>query len=275
MRLCPSRWAGGAALLLILGLTHSAAGQTTLAKLTYVENEVEARGPSGWKDAIEEGDFDIGQQLRTGPNGMARLQLPWMALSISPDSILRLPDEFFLSVLLEKGRAVLEAENHDSLKLVTPEGEIRGLGRAVVRREPGRTLVTCVTGRFLVEARGRGVVLEAGRGTIVAAGRAPTPAEDTPAPPTDEALWPGMDPVFANPGDTLDLVWEADAPAFQIEILPVGLDYVLYQRDVGPPPYQVKVPWSGAFRWRVASRDERGLEGVPSPEGLICIDLVK
>ena len=264
MRLCPSRWAGGAALLLILGLTHSAAGQTTLAKLTYVENEVEARGPSGWKDAIEEGDFDIGQQLRTGPNGMARLQLPWMALSISPDSILRLPDEFFLSVLLEKGRAVLEAENHDSLKLVTPEGEIRGLGRAVVRREPGRTLVTCVTGRFLVEARGRGVILEAGRGTIVAAGRAPTPAEDTPAPPTDEALWPGMDPVFANPGDTLDLVWEADSPAFQIEILPVGGDYVLYQRDVGPPPVQVSVPWRGAFRWRVASRNDRGLEGVPS-----------
>ena len=110
---------------------------------------------------------------------------------------------------------------------------------------------------------------------VVAAGRAPTPAEDTPAPPTDEALWPGVDPVFANPGDTLDLVWEAEAPAFQIEILPVGLDYVLYQRDVGPPPYQVKVPWSGAFRWRVASRDERGLEGVPSTEGLICIDLVK
>ena len=70
-------------------------------------------------------------------------------------------------------------------------------------------------------------------------------------------------------------MWEADSPAYQIEILPVGSDYVLMQRDVGPPPYQVKVPWRGAFRWRVASRDERGLEGVPSEEGLICIDLVK
>ena len=55
----------------------------------------------------------------------------------------------------------------------------------------------------------------------------------------------------------------------------MGRDYVLYQRDVGPPPAQVRVPWGGAFRWRVASRNDRGLEGTPSDEGLICIDLVK
>lgn len=275
MCLSPSRWAGGAALLLLLGLAMPATGQSTLATLTYVENEVEARGPSGWKDAEERGGFDVGQQLRTGPDGMARVQLPWMSVSLSPDSLLKLPDDFFLSLALDKGRAVLEAADEQALKLVTPEGEVRGRGRAVVRREPGRTLVTCVSGRFLVEARGRGVTLEPGRGTIVAAGRGPSPAEDTPPPPTEEALWPGLDPVFADAGESLDLVWEADAPAYQIEILPVGSDYVLYQRDVGPPPYPVKVPWRGAFRWRVASRDERGLEGLPSEEGLICIDLVK
>ena len=275
MCLSRARWAGGAALLLVLALTPSVAGQTALARLTYVENEVEARGASDWKSAIEGGGFDIGEQLRTGSDGVARLELPWMALSVSPDSVVRLPDEFFLSVVLEKGRAVLEAETHESLKLVTAEGEVRGQGRAIVRREGRRTLVTCVTGRFLVEAGGRGVTLEPGRGTIVAAGRAPAPPEDTPPPPAEEALWPGLDPVYAEPGETLDLAWEADAPAFQIEILPVGLDYVLYQRDVGPPPYRVKIPWSGAFRWRVASRDARGLEGVPSREGLICIDLVQ
>lgn len=275
MCLSPDRWVGGAALLLVLALTSSVAGQTALARLTYVENEVEARGASDWQSAIEGGGFDIGEQLRTGSDGVARLELPWMALSVSPDSVVRLPDEFFLSVVLEKGRAVLEAETHESLKLVTAESEVRGQGRAIVRREGQRTLVTCVTGRFLVEAGGRGVTLEPGRGTIVAAGRAPAPPEDTAAPPTEEALWPGLDPVYAEPGETLDLTWEADAPAFQIEILPVGLDYVLYQRDVGPPPYRVKIPWSGAFRWRVASRDARGLEGVPSREGLICIDLVR
>ena len=55
----------------------------------------------------------------------------------------------------------------------------------------------------------------------------------------------------------------------------MGADYVLLQRDVGPPPVQLSVPWGGAFRWRVASRDERGLEGVPSAEGLICVELVE
>ena len=276
MSLSPSRWAGGATLLLLLGAAAPSGAQGSLATLTYVENEVEARGAQGWRDAVEGAGFDVGAQLRTGPNGMARLQLPWMALSVSPGSSVRLPDEFFLSIALEQGRAVVESESLDALKLVTPEGEIRGQGRAIVRREPGRTLVTCVSGRFQVEARGRGVSLEAGRGTIVAAGRVPTAAEDAPAPPNPEGLWPGVDPVFAERGEALDLRWEeGNAPAFQIEILPVGSDYVLYQRDVGPSPYPVKVPWRGAFRWRVASRDARGLEGVPSTEGLICIDIAK
>ena len=54
----------------------------------------------------------------------------------------------------------------------------------------------------------------------------------------------------------------------------MGEDTVLLQRDVGPPPVRLSLPWRGAFRWRVAARDERGLEGVPSAEGLICVDLV-
>lgn len=269
-----SRCAGSATLVLLLGLAAPPVARASLATLTYVENEVEARGPTGWQEATEGGAFDIGQQLRTGPSGMAQLRLPWMTLSVSPDSAVRLPDDFILSIALERGRAVVESESQDALKLVTPEGEIRGQGRAVVRREPGRTLVTCVSGRFLVEARGRGVSLEAGRGTIVLAGRAPTAAEDATSPPNLEGLWPGADPVYAERGEPLDLFWEGgDSPAFQIEILPVGRDLVLYQRDVGPPPVQVSVPWRGAFRWRVASRDDRGLEGIPSEEGFICVEL--
>jgi hypothetical protein len=274
MSLSPSRCARGAGLLLLLGLALPTVAQGSLATLTYVENDVEADGAKGWQEATEGGAFDIGQQLRTGPSGMARLQLPWMALSVSPDSAVRLPDEFVLSIALDKGRVVVDSESQDALKLVTPEAEIRGQGRTVVRREPGRTLVTCVSGRFLVEARGRGVSLETGQGTVVAADRAPTAAENAPSPPSAEGLWPGADPVYAERGQPLDLYWEGgDSPAFQIEILPVGHDFVLYQRDVGPPPVQVSVPWGGAFRWRVASRDDRGLEGIPSQEGLICVEL--
>jgi hypothetical protein len=64
------------------------------------------------------------------------------------------------------------------------------------------------------------------------------------------------------------------APTYHLEVLPVGADYVLFQRDVGPPPFPLSLPWRGAFRWRVTARDQRGLEGVPSAEGLICVELV-
>jgi hypothetical protein len=97
----------------------------------------------------------------------------------------------------------------------------------------------------------------------------PDPAPD---PPTG-GLWPARDPVYVLPGDEVDLRWKASAPSHQIEILPEGSETVLMQRDVGAPPVRVQIPWSGAFRWRVASRDARGVEGPPSAEGLICVEL--
>ena len=265
---------GGVVLAALLAIPAWAAPPASLARLTYVENQVET-GTASWEQAVEGNDFDVGEGLRTGPEGVARLDLPWMVLSVGPGSELRFPDEHLLSVLLEKGRVALEAKSRESLKLVTPEAEVRGRGRAIVRREGQRTLVTCVEGGFEVQARGQGVRLSPGSGTVVSAGRAPTGAAEAPPPPRGESLWPGRDPVFTGRGEPLDLVWEAGAPSHHLEVLPVGADYVLLERDVGPPPVPLSLPWSGAFRWRVASRDERGLEGVPSAEGLICVELVE
>jgi hypothetical protein len=249
---------------------------SSFGRLSYVESAVEqATGTGDWRDAAEGGAFEIGERLRTGEQGLARLELPWMSLSLSPGSDVRVPDDFVLAAVLEKGRAVVEAEEHPVLKVETAEAEIRGTGRAVVRRESGRTLVTCLDGRFLVEGGGRGVSLSPGQGTVVTAGSRPSAAQEAPAPPAQEGLWPGGDPVFTDPGEALELRWEADAPAYQVEILPVGGDTVLLQRDVGPPPTRMAIPWSGAFRWRVAARDASGLEGVPSQDGLICVDIVE
>jgi hypothetical protein len=239
-----------------------------------VENQVEA-GAQSWEEAVEGGDFDVGKGLRTGADGVARLELSWMGLQVGPGSEVRFPDEHLLSFVLEAGRVLLEAETHESLKLVTAEGEVRGLGRGVVRREDARTVVTCVEGRFDVAARGRTVSLSPGEGTVVASGRPPTPPAKAPPPPRAESLWPGRDPVFTSRDEPLILRWEAGAPAYHVEVLPVGADTVLLQRDVGPPPASVLIPWPGAFRWRVAARDDHGLEGVPSAEGLICVDLVE
>ena len=52
----------------------------------------------------------------------------------------------------------------------------------------------------------------------------------------------------------------------------MGSDVVLLQRDVTASPVKIEVPWEGAFRWRVSARDARGLEGVPSADGLIAVD---
>jgi hypothetical protein len=194
-----------------------------------------------------------------------------MALTLSPGSTLRFPDGVLLQATLEAGRVLVEAPRLDTLKLVTDEAEVRGLGRAVVRRQAKSTLVTCLTGRFLVEAAGSVATLAAGLGTVVAAGQAPSAPQRVLPPPT-EGLWPALDPVYVTPSEPLELRWKGSAPGYQLEVLPVGSDVVLLQRDVAAPPVKIEVRWEGAFRWRVSARDARGLEGLPSADGLIAVD---
>ena len=247
-------------------------GALALARLSLVEHkvEVEKKGAK-WQAAVEDAPLQIGEALRTGPDAVARLELPWMALTLSPDSSLRFPDAFLLSATLDSGRALVEAPGLDALKLVTAEAEVRGQGRAVVRRQGRSTLVTCLAGRFFVEAKGAVVTLTPGRGSVVDAGRAPGAAQDVPTAPT-EGLWPAHDPVYLAPAEAVELRWKGNAASYQLELLPVGSDVVLMQRDVTASPVKLQVPWEGAFRWRVSARDPRGLEGVPSADGLIAVD---
>jgi hypothetical protein len=243
-----------------------------LARVSLVEHKVELEKQGAkWQAAVEGGPLVVGEALRTGPEAVARLELPWMALTLSPGSVLRFPDAFVLSATLESGRALVEAPGLDALKLVTGEAEVRGKGRAVIRRQGRTTLVTCLAGRFLVEGAGSVVTLTAGRGSVVAAGRAPGAPQEVLAAPS-QGLWPAQDPVYVAPAEPLELRWKGSAPGYQIELLPVGSDVVLLQRDVASSPARISVPWEGAFRWRVSARDERGLEGLPSMDGLIAVD---
>lgn len=246
------------------------AAAPALARLSFAEHRVELASARGWREAREGVAVLLGERLRTGAEAMARLDLPWMSMTLSPASAVAFPDGYLLSAVLEQGRVQLHADTREILKLVTGEAEVRGQGWAVVRREGKVTLVTSLAGRFLVEGAGKTVALPAGTGTIVRAGKPPLAPMALPAPP--EGLSPGADPRYAAPGDTVDLSWAPKGAAHQVEVLPVGSDHVLIQRDVGAPPWRVAIPWPGAFRWRVATRDERGLEGKPSAEGLICID---
>src|SRR5262245_2253196 len=244
---------------------------TALGKLTYVEKQVEqAAASAAWQAAREGGSLHMGERLRTGPSSLARIELPWMAFTVSPAAALNFPDEDILSAVLEQGRLALNAEAREILKVVTPEAEVRGRGRVVVRRDGQRTLVTAITGRFTVEGDGQVVVLGPGKGTIVTEKAKPLAPVDAPEPP--KGLRPGRDAIYVTPGTTIDLYASTTRAANQVELLPVGSDVVLLQKDLGAPPWKLELPWPGAFRWRVASRDERGLEGRPSADGLICVD---
>jgi hypothetical protein len=263
---------GVAAAALAAPARTPAPSTSALGKLTYVEQQVEQAGGSApWQPAREGSPLRLGERLRTGPSAVARIELPWMAFTVSPAAALSFPDQDLLSAVLERGRLALSAEAREILKVVTPEAEVRGRGRVVVRREGQRTLVTAIAGRFTVEGSGQVVVLAAGKGTVVSDKGRPLAPVDAPEAP--RSLKPGADPVYVTPGTAVRLDAANTRTANQIELLPVGSDVVLLQRDVGPPPWKLEVPWPGAFRWRVASRDERGLEGPPSADGGICVEL--
>jgi hypothetical protein len=263
---------------LSLAFASAASGAATLpqqrrplVRLTLIEPTAEvAAGGQGWQRAIEGAGLALGESLRLGPDAVARLELPWMALTLSAGGRLRFPDGLLLSAVLEKGRVLIESETHDSLKVVTQEAEVRGRGRAIVRRREGATLVTCLSGRFHVASAQGSVTLAPGQGSVALPRRPPSAPGAAPAAPRE--LWPGRDPVYVARAEPIDLRWKGDPPACQVELLPVGSDVVLIQREVGGEGTRLAIPWHGAFRWRVSACDDRGLEGPPSQEGLIAVE---
>jgi hypothetical protein len=240
-----------------------------VAQLAVVERLVEqAATPDGWRKAKEGGALRIGERLRTPADGVAAIEFPWMMATLGPSTILSFPDAYLLATQLEQGRLELKSEGRDILKLQTSEAEVRGRGRVVVRRQGGSTVVMALGGRFLVEGAGKTVSVAQGKGTIVRSGKAPIPPVSLGEAPGE--LWPGADPIYAAHGEAVAFNWKSKELLHQIAVLPVGSDLVLMHRDVGAPPVKLEIPWTGAFRWRVSTRDERGLEGLPA-EGFVCV----
>jgi hypothetical protein len=219
---------------------------------------------------VADGDrLRTGDRIRTGPGALARIQLPWMALTVGADSELLIPPSAILSAVLERGRAELAAEGNDLLKLRTPEGEIRGRGRLVVRRDGTATLVMGLAGAFRVEAAGKVMAVPQGQGVIMRAGSPPEGPLDLPPPPTDVA--PGEDPVYLKREGTLRVAFAATEPRHHLQVRALDGGEVVVDRDLGTPPHAVRVPWIGTWRVQVSSVDARGLEGPPSPPGYVVV----
>jgi hypothetical protein len=173
-----------------------------------------------------------------------------------------------LSTFLESGRLEEHAEGSDAIKLRTPEAQLRGRGRVVVRRDGSTTSVMVWDGRFLVQASGRLLTLIAGVGTVIEHGK-PLVAVSLPPAPADPK--PGADPLYVAEGEPVALDWQGTAARYHVQVLGIDSDEVLLERETGGPPLGLLLAWPGTFRWHVSERDGRGLESRPSHDGLFCV----
>jgi hypothetical protein len=244
-----------------------------VATLAYLDKlvEREAATGKGWQRLTEGESIHTGDRIRTAPDGMARLKYPWMSLTAGPSTVVHIPAGFILSTVLDEGRAELLAQGREIIKVRTAEAEIRGEGRLIVRREQERTMVMAMAldGTFRVEASGAAVVLHAGEGTVIQDGQRPEPPAKLPQAPT--TLQPGQDPVYVTRGEPVRLSWSPTAAAHHIQLLPLGSEEALIEKDVSGPPQALTFSLLGTYRWRVSSRDARGIESRPSAPGYICV----
>ncbi|HET7291976.1 MAG TPA: hypothetical protein VFM88_06105 [Vicinamibacteria bacterium] len=240
-----------------------------VARLSVAEGKVEqtdGRGP--WGRAREGARVLTGDSLRTGPATTARLDFPWMQIGIGEASVVAVRPNRLLTAELVEGRAEQRAEAGAQLmRMRTREAVIRGDGHVVLRREGERTLVTVLEGRVLVTAGGKTSVLPKGQGALARQG-APPELVSLPPPPT--GLVPGADPAYVVDGQGVSLAWTGAQREHLVQVLALASEDVLLQRDVKGRSVTLDVPWEGTFRWRVATRDVSGVEGLPSNAGYFC-----
>ena len=210
-----------------------------------------------------------GEQIRTAAGALARIDFPFMSILVGSSSEFAVSPSLVLSTVLQAGRVEQFAEGTEAIKLRTPEAEVRGGGRVVVRRSDAGTRVAVLDGRFRVEAAGATVALERGQGTIVEPAGPPGPPVALMEPPA--GLVPGPDPVYVLRGRPITLQWSPRAAAHHLQVLGLRAEEIFVDRDVGASSAVVEIPWTGTYRWRVAARDPRGLEGLPSKEGVVCV----
>lgn len=242
-----------------------------VARVTYGDGVIEQAGlKDDWRRIPEGVRVKTGDRLRTGAQATARVAFPWASVTVGPSSLMGVPPSAVLSTLLERGRLEQAGDGGDIIKHRTAEALIRGRGRVVVRRQGSTTFVTAVDGRFRVEAGDEIVTVENGKGCRISGRPARIElVEALPRPP--RRLVPGKDPLYVPKGRAFTLTWESAAPSHHVQVLPVGSDEVLLEREVEKNSLQVEIPWLGTFRWRVASLDASGQEGLPSAEGYVCI----
>ncbi len=244
-----------------------------IGDLVWTDGEVLRAEPpdkTSWRKVAAGDKLRTGDTLRTSEGAVARIEFPWMKLTLAPGSMVSIPASTVLSTVLDQGRAEFSGPGRDIVKIQVGEGEVRGGGRLVLRRAVGRTSVTALEGIFRVRSAGRIVEVKKGQGTLVVDGRAPEPARALPPSPRD--LRPGADVGYVRAGQPVELRWAAGGSSNHVELLALqgDDDEILLARDVAATALQLSIPWLGTYRWRVSTRDARDVESPPSSAGLVC-----
>jgi hypothetical protein len=241
-----------------------------VAAVRVVEGTLERGRGTSWKAVDREFRIAPGEGLRTSADGVALLTFPWMQILVSGNAVVGLTPSVVLSATLERGRLQERATAGDILKVVTPEGEVRGRGDVIVSRSDvsAETRVSALSGWFRVTSPRGMVSLDAGLGAVVTAAGEPE-IVDLPAPPT--GLSPGSDPRYVEQGQAARLSWNGSARRHRVHVLSLAGDEVVLSREVEGSSLEVPGRWLGTFQWRVSSIDDRGLEGPPSSPGLFCV----
>jgi hypothetical protein len=240
-----------------------------VARVAIVAGNVEQSATGrDWQPAQDGHRLKTGDRLRTGPDAVARIEFPWTAVSVGPGSTIQIPGGVVLSTVLEAGRVEVHSGAGEIIKVRTADVQVRGRGHVVVRRSARVTLVSVLDGGFRVEAQGRATSVNGGQGARVETGSAVSVSALAPPP---DRLVPGADPAYVLRDTPVTLSWNAPGETFHLQVLALDSDNVLLERDVTGLSDHVSIPWLGTFRWRVARRDDRGMEGVLSPPGYVCV----
>ena len=239
-----------------------------VARMGFVEGGVEILHPGGpWTKAAEDEPLLIGDRVRTLKGGTARLEFPWTAIAVGDLSEVSIPNARLLTLQLVRGRLDIDPEQ-TLLRVVTDEALISGSGRTLVRREGTSTFVASYNGGADVEAKGAIVRLGINRGTLVTPGKAP--GEATALGPAPRVVSPGADPRYVKPGEPARLIWTGQETAYHLEVLSIDSDVPVVSLDIDSREYDLRLPWLGTFRWRVAGRFGP-VESQASGEGLLCV----
>jgi hypothetical protein len=251
------------------GSVASAAG-APVGRVAIVGSRAE-RSLNGrdWTEFTDGTLLRTGERIRTDERTLARFDVGWSRLVLSPSSEIEIPPSRVLSIKLDRGRLEQTSEGEDIVATRTPECLVRGKGYVVVRREAATTAVSVRVGRFRIDAAGRVGNLEPGTGLLVRRGQPPLPPR--PLPPAPDGLAPGPDPLYVERNAPVRLEWRSAEPTHRIELLAVGADSLVEQTNAGASPAEVTIPWPGTYRWRVVALNSDGLESLPSRSGLLCV----